>query len=141
MSALKSRLAAGIQKLFVRAGTQIHVRGFSQVIGSVWDDEVTLTEASSVWTSGIVLPIDASKGSFDSLLVEQGKLQSDDQRLFTHGSLLFTGSDFQVQVQIGSPNGDNYTIVPEGVISYNAQGTQIYKKAYITRLTTGSLQV
>lgn len=133
---LSDRLYAGLQKLIVRAGVPIRIDYYSQTLGSVWDDEKTLATAGSVLTSGIVLPLDRTRGSWDSILLEQGKLQGQDQRLFTHGSLLFTGSDYFLKIGI---QGENFTLIPNGVISNNTQGNQIYKKAYITRLT-GSIR-
>lgn len=141
---IKDTLSAGFANIVGKAGKPIRIRYFSQVAGSVWDDEVTLTEVtgSEVWTSGIVMPLSNKYGSEDVILVEQGKLSNQDQKLYVNGSLDFTGvgSNFKVKVGMtGSPTQtDNYTIIPQGGIPYEAEGTQIYKKVYIRQLTNGS---
>ncbi len=137
-------LSLGFNNIISKAGKPVRIRYFSEVAGSVWDDEVTLTEVtgSEVWTSGVVMPLSAKYGSEDVILVEQGKLSNQDQRLYVNGSLDFTGlgSNFKVKIGLnGSPiQTDNYTIIPQGGIPYEVEGTQIYKKVYIRRLTNGS---
>ncbi len=137
-------LSAGLANVISKAGKPVRIRYFSEVAGSIWDDEVTLTEVigSEVWTSGVVMPLSAKYGSEDVILVEQGKLSNQDQRLYVNGSLDFTGlgSNFKVKIGMtGSPTQtDNYTIIPQGGIPYEVQATQIYKKVYIRRLTNGS---
>jgi len=138
----KDVLAHGFSNIVDKAGKIIRVRYYTMTIGSVWDDDTTLTEVtgSEVWTSGIVLPLDNRPSSADSLLVEQGKLTNQDQRLYVHGSLVLTGSEFKTKIQLGSSTtAETYSIIEPGAITYEAQGQQIYKKVYIRRLTTGSL--
>ncbi len=118
------RLSAGFSKVIDKAGKPIRIRYFSSVTGSVWDDDVTLTEVtgSEIWTSGVVLPLSNKEGSEDVLLVEQGNLRNQDQRLYVNGSLDFTGVGSNLGVRIGM-NGspvavDNYTLVPQGGIPF-----------------------
>ena len=138
-------LSAGFANIVGKAGKPIRVRYFSETIGSVYDDEVTLTEVtgSEVWTSGIVMPLSNKYGSEDVILAEQGKLTTQDQRLYVNGSLDFTGTGSYFKVKIGmygSPTQtDNYTLIPLGGIPYEVEGIQIHKKTYIRRLTNGSL--
>ena len=138
-------LEAGFATALSRAGKPIKIRYFSQVAGSVWDDDVTLTEitGSAVWTSGVVLPLSDKYGSEDAVLVEQGKLRNQDQKLYVNGSLDFTGTGSNLKVIIGmngSPaQADNYTMIPLGGVPYESAGTQVYKKVFIRRLTNGSL--
>ena len=135
---IKTQLADGMTKMISRAGRPIDIRYYTMTIGSVWDDEVTLSEVtgSRLFTSGILLPLNSST---DSLLVEQGKLQNHDQRLFVSGGINLTGSDFKVKVTVGSNAGDSYSIIPEGSITAEVEGSKIYRKVFIRRLTTGSL--
>lgn len=133
---IKDNLSQGLYRITQLAGTQIRVRYLKQSIGSVWDDEVVLTQSGiDVWTSGVVLPIASMMGTTDSLLLEQGKLIPSDKKIYMNGSLLFTGSDLQVKIQIGSPNGNNYSLIRDGAIVYEVEGQPIYKKAYLRRLT------
>ena len=141
---ITNTLSAGFTNVVGKAGKPVRVRYFSETVGSVWDDEVTLTEVtgSEVWTSGVVLPLSNRYGSEDVILVEQGKLTNQDQRLYVNGSLDFTGVGSNLKVKIGmngSPTQtDNYTLIPQGGIPYEVGGTPIYKKVYIRRLTNGS---
>lgn len=135
-----NRLGAGFQKMIDRAGRPILVRYFETTIGSVYDDDTTLSQSGNdLWTSGVILPIDSREGSFDSVLVEQGKLINNDSRLFVHGSLSMTGSELKVSVQIGSPTGDRFSIIPDGTIAAEVGGVQIYRKVFLRKLTLGSL--
>ena len=139
---VQSQLAAGLRKIIERAGTPIRVRYFTLGYGSVWDDDVTLTiSGNDLWTSGIVLPINTQRGTFDSILVEQGKLIEGDVKLFTHGSLLITGSQFMFRIQIGSTtSGLEYTMITPGVISHEVSNTKIYKTIYLRQIgINGSL--
>lgn len=138
--ALKERLAAGLQKLFERAGRPVRFRYYTMAVGSVWDDGVTLTEVtgSDTWTSGIIQPINGTPNSWDSILLEQGKIQSQDQKLFIHGSLVMTGSDFKIKVQFGSPTGEQFTLIEPGTQMVQAYGEPIYKRIFIRRLPAGS---
>ena len=134
---LKDNLIIGFNNIIKKAGKPIGVSYYSQTPGSVWDDEVTLTQSgNTLWTSGIVLPV----GQGDSVLVEQGKLLDSDQRLYVTGSLMITGSEFQVEIQLGSATitDEIYTTIPGG-INPEVENTKIYKKVFIRKLTTGSL--
>jgi hypothetical protein len=139
-----NKLSGGFDKAVEKAGKPIRIRYFSLEPGSVWDDEVTLTEVtgSEIWTSGVVMPLSNRYASEDVNLLEQGKLRNQDQKIYVNGSLDFTGvgSNFKVKIGMnGSPTQtDNYTMVPIGGVPFEAEGTQIYKKAYIRRLTNGS---
>lgn len=128
-----------LNRIINQVGTQVRIRYFTVTPGSVWDDEVSLTQSgNSLWTSGIFLPLNAREGSNESVLLNQGKLINSDSRLYVNGSLSFNGSTFMCDIQIGSPTGDLYTTIPLGGIHYKAESNSIYKKQYIRRLT-GSL--
>jgi len=138
------KFTKGFAKILGKAGDQIRIRYFTGSIGSVWDDDKRLVKSGAdLWTSGVVLPINTYRGSTDSLLMEQGLLTTADKRLFIHGSLFLTGSnagsDLKVKIQIGSPTGDEYHLIPEGGIVIPYAGTDIYKKAYIRMIAGGSL--
>jgi len=136
---IKDTLSAGFDSILNKAGKPVRVAYFTQTIGSVWDDEVTLVESGTIWTSGIVLPLSRDKGSTDAALLEQGKLIDSDLKLFVHGSLVIAGSEDAVRIRLGSPTGEEYTtIVPPG-IAPEVQNQSIYRRVYIRRLTNGSL--
>jgi len=135
---MKDTLTSGFNNLLDKAGKTITVKYFTQSIGSVYDDEVTLTEVtgSQLATSGIVLPISSKFGSEDLNLLEQGKLRTQDQKLYVNGSLDFNTGSLVSKIIIGT---DAFTLVPLGGIPYEVEGVQIYKKTYIRSLPTGSL--
>lgn len=135
--AMSTRLGAALNNLIVRGGAQLRVQYFTTTIGSVWDDDVTLAQSGGDhWTSGLILPLDLTKGSWDSILLEQGKIILDDKKIFIHGSLALTGSEMQVTFRIGSPGTDvsnQYTIL-DSVIRVEVQNTPIYKKVFIRQI-------
>ncbi len=137
---IQETLSNGFSDLLGKAGKVVTFRYFSETIGSVWDDDVTFTQSGTdLLLSGIVLPLDNTQGSQDSVLLEQGKLIDNDLRLFINGSIITTGSDLNFKVIMGSGTGDSYTSVPTGTFAPEINGTKIYKKAYIRKLTNGSL--
>ena len=140
---INDELAYGLQEMIRRAGKQIRLRYFTQTLGSIYDDDVILTiSGNDIYTSGIVLPINSKTGTYENLMVEQGKLNPWDQRLYTHGSLLFNSGALNVKIGLGSPtsNTEQYSIIPLGGITAEVNNNQIYKKIYIRRLPLGSLQ-
>lgn len=137
---IQEAFTGGFNSIVSQAGRPITVRYFNEVIGSVWDDDTILTQSGAdVVTSGIVMVMNTQEGSQDSVLVQQGKLQDNDKRLFVNGSLLITGSDSQCKIFLGSVAGDVYSTIPLGGIAPEVEGIPIYKKVYIRRLTNGSL--
>jgi len=133
-----TRFATGFQRILNKAGQKIKITYFNQTVGSVWDDDTTLTTSGTLWLSGIVLPIGTS--SDDSILIQQGRLLNGDKKLYIHGSIaLSTGSVMQVKFQVGSPIGSKYSLLSDGTINTNYAGTDIYKRVYIRLLTTGSI--
>jgi len=133
---ISTTLQDGFNKIIANAGTQIKLRYFNMTIGSVWDDEATLSQSGAdLWTSGLIQPVTDREGTSDSLLLEQGKLINADKKLFLTGSLMTTGSINKFDVQIGSPIGDVYTSIPDGAEVWESNGQKVYKKQYIRRLT------
>lgn len=134
-----SKFQAGYAKIETKFAEPIRIRTFTKSYGSVWDDDLTLTSGVDVWTSGIPLPLKTREGSTDAVLVQQGKLIDSDLKLYLSGGIAFAGSEDIIKIGIGSPIRDEYAPIPLGARAVPVQGTYIYKKAYIRRLTTGSL--
>jgi hypothetical protein len=138
---LKENLYHGFQNIINKGGKQVAIKYFYHNIGSIYDDDVVLTQSgATLWTSGIVLPLN---GQADGFLIEQGVLTNNDQKMYVHGSLTFVGligSVTQVQISLGSNDiTEQYTIISDGTKRYDVQDTPIYKKVYLRRLPTGSL--
>ncbi len=122
-------------------GQQLRVRYYipSWGAGSYYDDDITLSRSGTdLWISGVVLPINQSRGSNDAVLLEQGKVLTNDTKLYIQGSVDTSGI---IKIGLGSQTTmvDEYSILPEGVIKYTVNDVDVLKKLYIRRLPTGSL--
>lgn len=140
---LKQKLHAARKKIIDLGGTQIRIQYFTSTIGSVYDDDVSWAKSGAdLWTSGLLFPLNSNRNSSDSILVEQGKLINNDQKLFVHGSLVFTGSEMTISIRIGSPGeqiDNQYSLLPLSQ-KYNIQNEPIYKQVYLRQIGgTGSL--
>jgi len=136
---VNDKLVKTLNRSIELAGTLIRVRYYDTVFDDVYDEATDLIQSgTSLWTSGLVMPIRGKEGSTESVLLNQGKLIDSDKKMYVNGSLLFTGSSLSVDVQLGSPTGDIYTTIPDGGEMWEAEGIPVYKKVFLRRLT-GSL--
>lgn len=102
-----------------------------------YDDDVVLSQSGTdVYTSGLVFPLRGREGSSEAVLLQQGKLFSNDQSLFINGSVNVSGT---LKIGLGSPVTGEYQMADPGVQTYSLEGTNIYHKIYIRHLPTGSL--
>lgn len=109
----------------------------SSISGTTYDDDVTLAQSGTdVYVSGLTFPMRTRPGSNEAVLIEQGKLLTSDKILFVAGSVNVSGT---FRVQLGSPTGENFSMLTPGVTSPDINDIQIYNKIYLRRLTTGSL--
>jgi hypothetical protein len=135
-------LIAGLNYLIKEAGKPISVSYYLSTTGSIYDEADTLTKSgNTIWTSGIVFGLDPNS-SEDNVLLEQGKIGIEDKRLYTQGDLMYsirTGSVLQTKIGLGSPGTDFFSIIMNGADAEEANNVAVYKKAYIRRLTNGSL--
>ncbi len=108
--------------------------------GSYYDDDVTLTQSGSdYWTSGVILPINGTRGSNDAILLEQGKVTTNDTKLYIDGSINTSGV---IKIGLGSytnMSGCEYSLLAEGVTEWDVNQVSILKKLYLRLLTNGSL--
>lgn len=103
-----------------------------------YDDDITLTQSGTdTWCSGLVQPIDQSRGSADAVLLQQGKLLTNDSKIYVLGSVQTSGLG-NIKVGIGSPNVEEYQFINNGAIQWVVNGSPIYKKIYVRFLTNGS---
>lgn len=103
-----------------------------------YDDEVSLSKSGTdYWTSGLVQPLDITRGSRDAVLVEQGKLLNDDKKVYVLGTVPTSGT---LKIGIGSPVTQEYSIAPPGVNTWELTNNEpVYKMIYVRYLTNGSL--
>lgn len=141
------RLLLGFNKMILNAGLPVSIRYYYNNVGSgtgsVYDEPSVggLTLSGTIWLSGIYFGISPTN-SEDNVLLEQGKINLQDKRLYIPGSIILsphTGSVFQNKIGIGSPGNDFYSILSEGADAEDIAGVNIYKKVFIRRLTNGSL--
>ena len=105
--------------------------------GSYYDDDISLTQSGSdVWVSGIVQPIDASRGSDEAILFEHGNLLTSDSKLYLAGSVNTSGI---LKIGLGSPPVNEYSMLDAGNISWSVNDASVVNKVYIRNLTNGSL--
>jgi len=135
-SGIKSDISAMISN-----GTRIRLRYFTESGADAnYDNDVTLTQSGSdLWTSGLVQPLNINnpRGSYDAVLLEQGKLLQDDVKMYVLGDVDTSGT---FKVGLGSPITREYTTNAGGVTAWQlANGEVAYKKVYLSYLTTGSL--
>lgn len=119
-------------------GQQIRIKHYvSSTTGSYYDDDVTFTQSgNNVWTSGVVLPISQTRGSSDAMLIEQGRVLTNDSKLYITGTVNTSGT---IKIGLGSPVTGEYTVIDEGITKWDVNEVSVLKKLYIRRLTTGSL--
>jgi hypothetical protein len=133
---IKDKLLTGIGSIIKEAGKVIKVSYYNSTFDPVYDDSIILTYSGATWTSGIVLPI--KLGANESVLMEQGKLLDSDQTLYMDANIPLTGSEMIIKIGLGSPVTENYQVL-DLIQTAQVSNTGIYKKAYIRRMTTGSL--
>ena len=127
-------------------GQQIRLRYFNvgYGAGSYYDDDVQLTRSGvDYWTSGVILPITSPQGSSEATLMEQGKILTNDTKLYIDGSINTSG---ELRIGLGSngtgspvPIIGEYEMLTQGVTKWDVNATPILKKLYIRKLLTGSL--
>ncbi len=105
--------------------------------GSYYDDDVLLTPSGiELYISGVILPINATRGSSDAVLIEQGKILTNDSKLYIEGTINTSGT---FKVGLGSPlSGSEYSIINQGIIKWDVNAVPILKKLYLRQLPNGS---
>ena len=101
--------------------------------GADYDDVTIQTATGSNIVSGLYFPVRGKQGSNEAMLLEQGKLLTQDKVLYT-GSVNTSGN---ILIELGS--NLFYNIISDGVTSWDVNGSTIYNKFYIRRTLNGSL--
>lgn len=127
-------------KQILNYGESIRFKYYTVIHNSTdyYDDDITLIQSGTdTWCSGLIQPIDQTRGSADAFLLQQGKVLMNDSKLYVLGSVQTSGLG-QIKVGIGSPNFEEYEFIDNGVIQWVVNGSPIYKKIYVRFLTNGS---
>ena len=124
---------SNIEKEF---GSVIRIRYYTSAInGSYYDDNASLSKSGSdLWTSGIIQPLSFKRGSYDSTLLEQGKILENDSVLYILGTIQTSGI---FKIGLGSPVVKEYTYLND--TAWRINDDVIYKKLYVRYLPNGSL--
>ena len=131
-----------ISKQFRMYGEPIMIQVFAKtsVLGtSKYDDDVTFSKSGNdTWTNGMIFPIsNPQKGSFEAMLLEQGKLLADDSAVYVPGDVSFSGA--AVKISIGSPIEEVRSAIWPGGDDFKAVTlNSAYIKVYTRILPTGS---
>lgn len=139
MSVSASELSKEVKEI-LKYGEPIRFKYYTISYNSTgyYDDDVTLTQSGiDYWSSGLKFPVDASRGSSDAVLLEQGKLLTNDSKLYVLGSVQTSGLA-PIKIGLGSPNFGEYEVLNDGTIPWSINGSIVYKKIYVRFLTNGS---
>jgi len=119
-------------------GKKVRIKYYNtNVLEDGYDDDVILTQSGNdYWISGVILPITNSRGSNDAVLLEQGKILTNDTKIYIEGTVPTSGV---IKIGLGSPVEYEYSLLSEGVTKWEVNNTDILKKLYLRRLTTGNL--
>lgn len=121
------------------AGRTLRVRYYTEIIGSVWDDERTVAlSGADIYISGTVHKIDTTEGSTDKVLLEQGRIDFNDTVFFVAGSLDTVSGAKVFTIAISGPDEVFRNVTP-GVIQPQYLGDTVYRKVYGRFLHNGSL--
>lgn len=115
-------------------GQQIKIQYYTQsgVPGS-YDDDITISQSGTdLWTSGMIFGLtNATYGSAEALLLEQGKLLSDDVAIYLPGNVILSGA--RIKIGLGSPVDQTRQVIYPGVdstptVTYNNSFSKIYTR-------------
>ena len=131
-------LRTEVNNIIETYGDLCRIRYFTESFTSTDYDEATLTVSGDLWIPGFPQPVRGKWGSREARLLEQGDLLTSDTKLYLAGSINVSGT---MRIGIGSraTNMQEYSVLPEGVQSFEITGSRVYQVVYCRYLTTGSL--
>ena len=134
-TALRDEIASVINDI----GTIVRIKYYGITdTGSGYDDSYKFVQSGTdIWTSGAQQPIKGATDSYEARLLEQGKLTTNDSRLFLPGDTVTSG--VAIKIGLGSPVTREFSIIDDGIEAWPVNNVITYKKAFIRMLPTGSL--
>jgi len=132
-----SVVSANFQKLLDENSVPVRVKHYEEVADhQQYDDALQLQQTGvAVWVSGCIQPIKNVKGSYDAVLLEQGKIKTTDKKIYVPN----VATNGTIKVGIGSPVTTEHSVIPDGMEAWEISGSVIYKKLYLRELVAGSL--
>lgn len=123
----------GMRFILDNAGLTVPVTIYNRVLNEDdYDDATVDTVTGSTVISGLVLPINGKMGSSEAVLLEQGKLLLQDKVMYC-GSIATSGD------RIFKIKNDYFTIINDGIKTYDLIGSTVYNKLFLRYLPNGSL--
>ena len=142
MGTVLDKLKSDFTKFVNAEGTTLRLKYYAGSVSTAeWDDAQAFTQSGAdVWTSGVCLPILNIQGSSEAVLVEQGKIKTEDKRFYIQGEVsLNAPSQGSIKIGLGSPIINEHSMIPDGVENWPPiSGECVYKKLYGRILGTGS---
>ena len=131
---LAAELLTDVQSLINTHGEILRIRKFTRTLNTgSFDDEILLTSGVDTWGSGLI----QSLGWNDNVLIQQGLLFKDDLKCYVDGSVNLSGT---WKLGLGSPTVNEYALASNNMVeSPQINGSIVYQKVFLRRLTTGSL--
>ena len=119
-------------------GMPVRIRFFTSSIGSVYDDDRTLTASGTdIWTSGIVQNLGANSNTYEGRMIEQGRFNITDSKAYVANDVPTSGT---FKFGVGSPVNQEFALADGGMIFEPPNSSVIvYKKLFLKSLPTGSL--
>lgn len=129
-----NRVNVGIQK----NGMPVRLRFFtSSWSGADYDNEYITQSGTDQWIIGLAQPVVGGRAGLDAKYLAEGTIKLDDRKLYVVGSITFSGQ--AIRIGLGSPTVDEYKILPDGIITENLSGVNVFHKIYMRRLPLGSM--
>jgi len=133
---LVTEIQTDFDSLIGRYGRTIRFTRFEVSGASAgYDDEVTLGSAVISWESGLIQPVKDVTGTINAVLIEQGKVLLNDSVVYINGNISTSGT---FRVGLGSPPTEDFFVIDDGITPWPVNGSVVYKKMIVRRLTTGS---
>jgi hypothetical protein len=103
-----------------------------------YDDAQYLCQSGSdLWVSGLMQPVKSPTNSYEARLIEEGKLTTNDSRLYLLGNVNTSG--MAIRIGAGSPATRQFELLPDGVEAWELGNEIVYKKLMMRVLPIGSL--
>ena len=123
------------------AGNVFKVKYFTETIGSVYDDDRTVTQSGAdTFISGLYMSLDNTQGSDDQVLMEQGRLKYNDSKIYFDSSVE-TGSGVRVFTieYSGASFIQGFREIQPGTNIPQYYGVEPFKRIFVRDLVGGSL--
>jgi len=123
-------------------GEAISIKYYIQTFsGTDYDNHYITQSGNTVWTKGLHFPLSDMGGDNtgeEYKLLQQGAIRHDDRKIFLLADYNLSGPT--IKIGLGSPSRAYYKVLPQGVVPQSIEGVDVYKKAYLRMLNTGSFE-